>query len=361
MRMNNTTSRLLWSLMGLLTAVALFSTTAWAQERILNYESDIQVHRDSTVTVVENITVRAENNNINHGIYRDFPTIYRGKYGLLHVVGFQFEGALKNGRPEPWFLQDHANGKRVYIGRKNHILRPGVYTYTLKYSTNRQLGFFKDHDELYWNVTGNGWSFPIDRVTARVHLPAGAGHRATLFRGFTGAHGNASQHYTKHVSHSGTITYKTTIPLGRHEGFTIVAGWPKGYVKKPSLEQQLTWMLRDNRDVFFGFTGWIILLFYYLLVWGMAGKDPDKGIIIPRFTPPRDLSPASMRFFLTHGGMDDRSLSSAVVNLAVKGFLRIEENNSGTYTLVKQRMASNHQMSPEEKLLFNSLFESVLF
>ena len=29
----------------------------------------------------------------------------------------------------------------------------------------------RDHDELYWNVTGNAWKFPIDVATATVLLP----------------------------------------------------------------------------------------------------------------------------------------------------------------------------------------------
>ena len=48
----------------------------------------------------------------------------------------------------------------------------GIHEYQLRYQTSRQLGFFEDYDELYWNVTGNGWMFPIDHAGARIELPA---------------------------------------------------------------------------------------------------------------------------------------------------------------------------------------------
>ena len=74
---------------------------------------------------------------------------------------------------ETFRVEDFANGKRIYLGDPNAIVPRGRHVYTISYTTNRQLGFFKDHDELYWNATGNGWIFPIRHASATVHLPAG--------------------------------------------------------------------------------------------------------------------------------------------------------------------------------------------
>ena len=112
------------------------------------------------MTVVETITVNSTGNVIKRGIYREFPTRYKDRHGNNYVVDFSVNEVLRDGKPESYHLEGLSNGTRVYIGRKEVFLNPGTYTYTIRYSTNRQLGFFKDHDELYWNVTGNGWSFP---------------------------------------------------------------------------------------------------------------------------------------------------------------------------------------------------------
>src|SRR2546430_6396323 len=65
-----------------------------------------------------------------------------------------------------------ANGERIRIGSADVMLSPGRHVYEITYRTSRQLGFFSDHDELYWNVNGNGWTFPFDRLSAEVRLPA---------------------------------------------------------------------------------------------------------------------------------------------------------------------------------------------
>ena len=76
-------------------------TAVRADERILHYLSDVQVQKDSSLEVTETIDVRAENDRINHGIYRDFPTRYRGPHGGQVRVGFTFEAATLDGVPVP--------------------------------------------------------------------------------------------------------------------------------------------------------------------------------------------------------------------------------------------------------------------
>ncbi len=140
-------------------------------ERIISFDSDIHVYWNATMSVTETISVYSTGNEIKRGIYRDFPTRYKDRYGSNHVVDFSVDEVLRDGKPESYRLEDLSNGVRVYIGRKDVFLNPGRHIYTIRYSTNRQLGFFKDHDELYWNVTGNSWSFPIERAAATINLP----------------------------------------------------------------------------------------------------------------------------------------------------------------------------------------------
>lgn len=145
-----------------------------AAERILDFDSRIEVGADGVLTVTETIRVTAFGLSIKRGIYRDFPTVYSRPDGGTHGVGFTVLEVLRDGEPEIWFQKPYGNMQRVYIGRKDVLLRPGDYTYRITYRTTRQIGFFDEHDELYWNVTGNSWALPIRDVRATVTLPEGA-------------------------------------------------------------------------------------------------------------------------------------------------------------------------------------------
>ena len=94
-------------------------------ERIKNFESDITVHEDGSLTVIETITVFAYGNQIQHGIYRDFPTLYRDDYWLSYKVPFDVTRVLLDGEPEHYFFDSLATGKRVYIGNENILIAPG--------------------------------------------------------------------------------------------------------------------------------------------------------------------------------------------------------------------------------------------
>ena len=140
---------------------------AAGDERILGFHSDIRIEADGSMQVTETIRVSAEGINIRRGIYREFPTRYRDEFGNNYVVDFTVLDLTRNGRPEPWNAQRRGNGVRVDFGDDNLLSVPAVYEYRLRYRTTRQLGYFPDHDELYWNVTGVGWSFPIDQASVR--------------------------------------------------------------------------------------------------------------------------------------------------------------------------------------------------
>ncbi|MDP6136428.1 MAG: DUF2207 domain-containing protein, partial [Arenicellales bacterium] len=150
----------------LLHTAALFAAfaaapAALASERILSFESLVTVEKSGTLTVTETITVLAEGKKIKRGIYRDFPTHYRDRAGNNYTVGFELLSVTRDGLPEPHHIGDLDNGVRVKVGESNTFLQPGKYAYTLTYRSNRQIGFFDTHDELYWNATPHDWSFPI--------------------------------------------------------------------------------------------------------------------------------------------------------------------------------------------------------
>jgi uncharacterized membrane protein YgcG len=343
---------IIWLLMPSLLFAADVNASSPPGERILSYSSDIVVHQDSTMTVRETIAVRAEGAKIKRGIYRDFPTTYKDSHGNRFTVAFSVESVLKDGDPEPHHEESLSNGKRLYIGDKDTFLRHGEYTYTITYRTDRQLGFFPDHDELYWNVTGNGWDFPIDEASASVTLPEGAADKGISLEGYTGPQGAKGKDYTATIDESGVAQFVITRPLGLHEGLTIVVSWPKGFVHEPDIREKAEWFLRDNLGKALGLFGLITILIYYLIVWTMVGRDPAPGTIMTRYTPPDGMSPAVMRY-ITKMGYDDRTLASAVIDMAVKGRITIKEDD-GTFTLKKSESGAA-PLSPEEERVMKDL------
>ena len=330
---------------------------AGARERILSFRSDIVVRTSGAMQVRETIQVNAEGRQIRHGIYRDFPTEYRDRAGNRYHVDFEVVRVLRDGQSEDYHTKQLANGVRVYIGSRNRTVSRGEHTYTLIYDTDRQLGFFKNHDELYWNVTGNGWDFPIDHASADIALPTAVPASAIHVEGYTGQRGAKGQHYHAALRTDGTAHIETTRPLGPHAGLTVVVTWPKGYVHQPTAREQAARILADNAYLAVALAGLLLVLAYYYLVWRAVGKDPAAGVIIPLYEPPAGYSPASMRF-ISRMGYDDKTFAAAVVNLAVKGLLRIEEDDD-VYTLSRtERPADNGgaELAPGEGALMKKLF-----
>ena len=324
-------------------------------EKIVDFQSMISVQRDGSMTVSETIRVICARDQIKRGIIREFPTTYNDRYGNKVRVGFEVVKVLRDGRQEAYHIKESPNGKKVYIGRKNVQLKPGTYTYTITYRTDRQLGYFEDFDELYWNVTGNGWSFAIDHASAVVKLPPGAEMLKTA--GYTGPFGSKGQDFISDIDEESNVTFSTTRMLKSREGLTIAVAWPKGFVAEPGTQEKLAYLLKDNRSAAIGAIGLMTLLIYYGMAWFRVGKDPAKGAIIPLFAPPKNISPALARLIMRLGWRDDKLFAVAVVNMAVKGFLTISENEDGEYTL-KKTDSGNKSLSGGEARSARTLFSS---
>ena len=259
-----------------------------------------------------------------------------------------------DGRPEHWFTKKLRNGVRVYIGDRKQLVPTGTHTYRLTYETNRGITFLNDHDELYWNVTGTGWIFPIRHADATVYLPSGVDAGSLRMSGYTGRQGSREQALRYEEEAAGTASFQTTRPLAPHEGLTIVLGWPKGVVAEPDLQARLGWFVRDNQATVVAGAGILGLLLFYGLAWVGVGRDPQKGVIIPLYQPPKGLSPAGARYVMQMG-FDNQTYAAAVIDMAVKGFLKIRQVGKN-YTLELADETKEPLLTRGEKALARALF-----
>ena len=324
----------LWRALAALLLVAA-PAAAGAEERITHFLSDVAIQPDSSLEVTETIDVRAERNQINHGIYRDFPTRYRGRHGSQIRVGFTFHGATLDGMAVPASTEARGNGVRIKIGDPDKYVDVGEHRYVIRYRTTRQIGRFKDFDELYWNATGNGWLFPIDLAQARIRLPQAArfGQRSA----YTGAQGSTATNASVVDEKPGDILFQTTTGLRPNEGLTVAVAFPKGIVAETNNGSRLADWLADNGPPLVGGAALVGLLGFYAWAWHRVGRDPRPGTVVPIFAPPDELSPAAMRY-ISNMGSDNRVFAAALVDMGVRGHVRMVEEEGGWLSRDKTRL-----------------------
>lgn len=337
-----------------LSGLSLGAFDARAAERILDYHSDITLAADGGMQVTDRIRVQAEGAQIRHGIYRDFPTDYRDRQHHRYHVGFAVVGATRDGAPEPWRTERQSNGVRVYLGDEATLVAPGVHTWTIRYRTNRQVGFFPDHDELYWNVNGSGWIFPIDRISASVHLPRAVPAAKLKAYGYTGDEGSR-EHALAASVHDGGADYITTRALAPNENLSIVLEFPKGVIAAPSTAQKWRWWLADNFNILLAAIALVALWIYYATVWRRHGRDPAAGPLVAEYEPPDGDSAAALRY-VQRMGYDDTCFTAGILGVAAKGGLDIREDPGKTFVATRRDGGTALPFSPDEKALRDALF-----
>lgn len=348
---------------GFLAATAMAASVDQGPERIMSFVSDISVNLDGSITVTETITAVARGERIKRGIYRDIPTMLAGPAGMRYATPLHILSVSRNHQPTPYFterLGDAAGTLRINFG-DDTFLEPGRHVFQLIYRSTGQVRYFQSYDELYWNVTGNDWEFVIEQASGTVRLPRGV--KVVQQAAYTGPRGAQGKDFSVVLDDPNQPHFFTTQPLGPGHGLTIAVAWPKGHVYEPPVAQKALSLLRANASGLVGLGGCLALLLYYLLTWHAVGRDPSKGTIIPRFEPPRDLSPAATRVVMNMG-FDDKAFAAAVVSMAVKGYLIISESKAGIarkFRLTRTgKSKENAGLSRGEASLDSALFSGIV-
>lgn len=336
--------------------VILMLSSAMAEEVIRSFDSLVQVQKDGSFIVSETIVVKAEGRKIKRGIYRDFPLNFEDADGNIRKAGFELISVTRDHKPDNSRVEKQGNGLRIYIGRKNHFLSPGVYTYIIKYKTTRQMRYFENHDEVYWNATGNFWDFPIQKVLAQIVLPEGG--VATDWDVFTGRIGSTEKDATiGKIAGKRVIKYRTTRTLQAGEGMTVLAKMPKGVVNPPSDAQKRAWFWQDNLAIIIGTLVLIFISLYYFLMWWRIGRDIPQGVIVPRWKAPEGVSPALVNYIDQKGlsGKGFDAISSAILSLAVKGLVKVSKPQDGDVTIEVTGKSTDSQLPIGEASVLSAL------
>jgi uncharacterized membrane protein YgcG len=338
--------RLIRAAAAALLAIILAAGAVCAEEVITNFDVTVDIAPDSSMTVVENIAITVEHDQIKRGIIRVFPTVYKNPEGREFEVGFEVQNVLLDGEKVPWQKFDSGRTVDIRVGDQNVIVPVGSHVYTIVYKTTRQVGFFEEFDELYWNVTGNDWTFPIESASCKIKLPGkdyGEGFRSIeWYVGAFGSKGIASD--AQKLSDNTVITAR---PLKKKEGLTVVFTWPKGLVTPPPPPR------KDNteKQTYVGMATLAGVLAWLGFAWKKWGKDPVKKAVVPIFYPPNNESAAYLRY-VENLRTDDVAFTSMIIELAIKGALKIteEEGIKTFFGREKNRITLYKCEEPKEKL-----------
>ncbi|MEZ5800036.1 MAG: DUF2207 domain-containing protein [Nitratireductor sp.] len=359
-------NRLLAAFVALLFLAVPFAIpdTALAREEIRSFNAEIKVNADASLDVTEIITVNAEGVDIRRGIYRDIPLSSTDDRGFKDQKGFELLDVMFDGEPSAYHTEWQGRFFRIYIGDADTYIPGGLHTYVIRYRTTRQLRYFDTFDELYWNVTGNFWTFPILAAEARVSLPSGA--VATQLAAYVGAYAESGGAYTAKGEGTSTPVFTLARELNSFEGMTIAVGFTKGVIAKPGEASRWFAWLWSNIGLMILYAGWIFVPVYYLLAWLRVGRDPVMETVIPLFHPPEDLSPAAMSYvhfntFRMAGRGSNLAFIAALLSLGVKRLLLIDESQGGSVTFRRGSNAAEVgklELPGGEKALFSGLLGS---
>lgn len=331
------------------------------EEKITSFHSDITVAESGSLTVRETIQIYAAGDIFKRGITRALPLTRRDIDNNRIGVDYIIREVLVDGKPVNYFTEKEGGDLVVYVGERDRYLSPGNYRYEILYETAGQIGFFDDYDELSWNVNGLSGK-TMDSVGAVVRLPAGADVISSHC--YTGRQGSGDSNCTTETDEVGTLVVQAN-NLPSNEMLTLSVGFTKGFVTQPpeQLPRTFTWFERKGL-VLLSSLFLVFLFAYYIYTWRRYGVDPPKPVVIPQFSPPDGLSPASVGMLYKGHYLDD-FVTASIVNLSVKGFIRIDEvvekgglfglRSDKRYALARLKEADD-KLPAEEQIVMRSLF-----
>lgn len=333
------------------------------EEKIYSFHSDIKVEKSGMILVKEVIQIYSSGDLFKRGITRSLPLSRRDIQNHRIRIDYTISNVLMNGLPVNFFTENEDGNLVIYVGDRDIFLEEGFYNYEIQYETSGQVGYFEEYDELSWNV--NGLSDKImDRVSSVIHLPEGASIISTSC--YTGKAGSKESNCTIEILDDGIV--KTTVTnVPPNEMLTVSVGFPKGVVDLPQGFQPKVFTWFDKNGLVVICTIFVLfLLIYYRVTWKKYGVDPPKPVVIPQFSAPDGLSPAAVGMLYKGYFLDDL-ITASIVNLSVKGYIKIEEvfEKKGLFGIRKDRIYSlirlkndYSNLPAEEFVILRDLFYS---
>ncbi|MBX9691185.1 MAG: DUF2207 domain-containing protein, partial [Cyanobacteria bacterium] len=346
-----------------------------SQVEIENFSSSIDILPSGDADVSETIKISYGTDRSKKQFYRIIPLHYIVK-GIDHEVSVHVRNVTCDGGKTDIKSSDWSAGRELYIAvsvpevpltdalpLQRTRQAPGEgnieHTYTINYEVHRAVNFITGAPQLFINVSGDQWTCPIRHVETSVQAPRGTDLSKVRVHSLSSTNrGNAGT--DPPVFDSGKILFKTS-NLAAGDGVMVVVDLPRGSVVLPSVLQEIVWNLQSIYQVFVLPVAIIIILTGY---WFIYGRDPGPAKTpASSWQPPEHLTPAELGTLIDES-CDLSDVVSTVVDLAVRGFIRIRvvpfnglfylSNKDFEFTLLKP--ASDKELKPHEQLFLSGMF-----
>lgn len=277
-----------------------------------------------------------------HGIFRDIPYVYTDNNGKKTYTEVNVVSVLQDGKAATIKKTTGDSYLNIRIGDADRTIF-GDHKYQIMYTVKGVVLPYDSYDELYWDVTGNGWDAPIASATATVKLFKDSILSSDCYQG-----AYASNELCQAlIENQSTSKYYTTRNLAAGEGMSIVAGFDKGTVPILSIARPKTF-----GEKFFSWTSISTLLMVLIAgvgtvvyLWFKNGRDfwyrgisgtigiKNAGEVKPigahepvvvEYTPPEKLPPALIGVLLDERA-DTLDITATIIDLASRGYFTITE------------------------------------
>ncbi|HCQ31390.1 TPA: hypothetical protein DIU27_03345 [Candidatus Collierbacteria bacterium] len=345
------------------------------EEVITRFDSVIEINKDTSLTISEKIEYFTPVEK--HGIFRYIPEKYRREGMVYSNPISEIYVNDDEGKTLPFSISREKGNLTLKIGDPE-LTFSGSRIYNISYKVGHAILRQKDFDELYWDITGEGWQFPVLSSTVTVKSPFAAGGETVCF---VGPVGSVSSHCT--ISQKDNlIKVETNEEINYGDNFTIAVKMDKNNTLIfPAPWERLIDLAKNN--YFF-----ILLVLPGLLmffVWYKKGRDfrfvspnvfnletdQPKGlrplfepINIPMvYEPLKDLTPGEAGAMLDEK-VDNQDVVAEIIDLARKKYLGIERVAKkgflkfGHDFLLTKYKSGPGDLPPQQEYLMEHIFNS---
>ncbi|WP_081005621.1 DUF2207 domain-containing protein [Trabulsiella odontotermitis] len=354
-----------------------FSFAASDYEHILAFDVQASFSNDGSMAVTESITVYATGDEINHGIFRTLPLTWNRQDGKIFRVGYQVEQVLRDGSPEPYSEARTGDMLELRIGDAFRTVDTGEHTYVIYYRVSNHFSRFPDWDELYWNVTGNGWPYDIDSASFQLTLPDSAAHlnsdgydqRLRSIDVYTGYQGERDAQ--AEILADGSVS--TVASLSAQQGLTVVYTWPRGILANaPDPDAVNPWiyaLLPNEKSLVLWIPVLAMLVWFPVWCWRKVVRAGlKKPPVIPLYDIPEGITPGFIRY-VSQRRFDNVVFSSDLLDLVARRTLSLtlktpKASKQGFWSsspkeeqwLSRQTEGRTVDITPDDQQLLKTLF-----
>ncbi|WP_273445779.1 DUF2207 domain-containing protein [Neolewinella agarilytica] len=330
------------------------------QEAIRSFSAELTVQTDGSVLVDETITVYADGKEIKRGITRALHRRPIGEDAATNRFDYEVLSVTRDGSDESYHTKSENGYRVIYVGKKDVILDPGTYTYTVRYRSDHQVYFLEGIDEIRWPLIGTDGRLPVEEASMTINFPSGT--ELINSSCYTGGDGSRESDCTVSRGLS-SVEFRSDRSLAVGEGMLVSTGAPKGTIMRPVPPPPPS-PLQQKGSLWASIFGLFLSLYYGYTTWKKYGVDPvaeDPGL---QFAPPEGLSPASVAYL--HSGYPGQAqLTASITALAIAGYLDIvEEERSGFFSSKEifilrptDLVPQPGSLPPEQQVLYDQLLD----